>query len=329
MIKPQCFQRTILLANLFLICSLPNTVLAQNKVVVIPMAGDSVVQEIDTFDRTIIVGGSGSAAENGQAVLTALDQISSPSTSNRWVIWLEPGQFDVGSAGIILPDYVSLRGSGMGVSIVYSAGTASHHRAIDLAGNNTLSDLTIEDSSSGSSSGAVVPSGDNVIIQNIQVLTDDEDGIRIHNDTENVLVNNAIVNAGDRALSAQGSNNDIMVRNSALASNTDNTVNVGTNSVVLIESSTIDNTSTNKPVLNIFNDSELTIRHSSISATSIDTSGDLVNNATTSTSVLLMYHNHINVSTSFDFGAGASLCYAITTPKGFLADSYCFPGMSS
>src|SRR6185369_11505618 len=66
------------------------------------------------YTRTVIVPSNASATTNGTALLAALAGLSpAPSYSNRWLIKLEPGIYNVGTTPVVLQDYVDIEGSGL------------------------------------------------------------------------------------------------------------------------------------------------------------------------------------------------------------------------
>jgi hypothetical protein len=73
------------------------------------------------YDRTVIVGGSAAPAVNGTNLINALAAIPSPGPANRWLVKVEPGQFDLGTQALALRDYVDIEGSGRGVTVITSA----------------------------------------------------------------------------------------------------------------------------------------------------------------------------------------------------------------
>ena len=288
--------------------------LAQTKVVVVPMAGDTEYIEIDTFDRTIIVGGSGTDAENGTALLDALALATSPSASSPWLILVEPGVFDLAESELELPAYVSLRGSGVDVTTITAIGTTGSHRAIELLGNNMLSHLTIKDSSTGTSSGAVVPTGNDVRIEHIKVVADDEDGIRVDNFADNVAIAHVEVTAADRALTAQSGNVGVEARNSVFASTGDNVLNVGSSSTVKIFHSELNSIAPSKQIINLLG-GDLEIGFSKLSSTSTST----INTAAPGTGDFFIYQSYVNTGATYSFTGNSDTCLATTTTANFIA----------
>ncbi len=288
------------------------TVYAQTKVVVVPMAGDTEYIEIDTFDRTVVVGGSGTDAENGAALLAALDLVASATASSPWLILVEPGAFDLGSSELALIEYVSLRGSGIDVTTISASASTTGHRTIELQGNNQLSHLTVLDSSTGSSSGAVVTVGNKVRIEDIKIIADDEDGIRVDNFSDDVLIQNVDVTAADRALSAQSGNLDVIARNNLFRSTGDNVLNVGSSSSVQVFHSDLSSIAPTKQIINLLG-GVLEVGFSKLSSASTST----ISTPTAGSGDFTIYHSHIDSGAAYSFTGNTDTCFATTTPSNF------------
>jgi hypothetical protein len=54
----------------------------------------------------------GDALASGQRLLGALGALTDGSTSRRYLVWLEPGQYDLGSAQLVMQPYVVVQGAG-------------------------------------------------------------------------------------------------------------------------------------------------------------------------------------------------------------------------
>jgi hypothetical protein len=285
---------------------------AQSNVVVVPLAGDTEYIEIDTFDRTVVVGGSGTDAENGAALLAALDLVATATASSPWLILVEPGAFDLGSSELALIEYVSLRGSGIDVTTISASASTTGHRAIELQGNNQLSHLTVLDSSTGPSSGAVVTVGNKVRIEDIKIIADDEDGIRVDNLSDDVLIQNVDVTAADRALSAQSGNLDVIARNNLFRSTGDNVLNVGSSSSVQVFHSDLSSMSSTKQIINL-QTGNLEIGFSKLSSVSTST----IATPGSSSGDFTIYHSHVDTGAGYSFTGGSDNCFATTTPSNF------------
>jgi hypothetical protein len=101
-----------------------------------------------TFSRTVVVGPVGDAAANGTALLAAVAALPTPASSaDGWLVRLEPGDYDLGTARLELDDWIHLRGSGELATRVRTARCNPAGEVVTLAQSH-LSDLTIENTSS-------------------------------------------------------------------------------------------------------------------------------------------------------------------------------------
>ncbi|MEM8962771.1 MAG: hypothetical protein AAGD38_14895 [Acidobacteriota bacterium] len=121
------FRRTMLLVAL--LCLVATAALAQTP----------------PYTKTIIVGDTGIPAVNGANLLAAVATPVAPGPNNRWLVFVEPGTFDLGGATLLMRDYVDVSGSGRN-STVITSGAATTVRA--PAGIDTeLRELTVENRS--------------------------------------------------------------------------------------------------------------------------------------------------------------------------------------
>lgn len=101
------------------------------------------------YNRTVIVPSTGAPTTDGAALLSALSSLSpAPSYTNRWIIQLEGGIYDVGTTPVVLQQWVDLAGAGSHVSVV--RGNVGPTGGSLLAGlvkgssNSEIHDLTIQ-----------------------------------------------------------------------------------------------------------------------------------------------------------------------------------------
>lgn len=120
--------------------------LAQNKVVVIPMAGD---------DSKPLANVISVATANGDftSPIAALNSITDASDGNRYLVVIAPGVYDLGTSQLVMKDYVEITGSGEHATVIKSqvgnasaTSTASAVIAATNVDNAGLRDLTVENS---------------------------------------------------------------------------------------------------------------------------------------------------------------------------------------
>ncbi len=74
-----------------------------------------------TMKNTIVVSAEGTPAENGAALIAAVAGISGAAASQPVAVEIDAGTYDLGSARLDIPSYVSLIGRGQDVSLITSA----------------------------------------------------------------------------------------------------------------------------------------------------------------------------------------------------------------
>lgn len=72
----------------------------------------------DPYVRTVLVSPVGTAAENGAAVLNALTSITDASSTNPYVLKIEPGIYDVGTTPLGMKQFVDVEGSGQLTTVI-------------------------------------------------------------------------------------------------------------------------------------------------------------------------------------------------------------------
>ena len=104
------------------------------------------------YQRTVVVSAVGpTAVANGAALIAGLSSITggfpAPSSTDRYLLKLEPGIYDVGVTSLQIPSYVDIEGSGEGVTLVrgiaenaFSAGTG----VISVSENSAVRHLSVE-----------------------------------------------------------------------------------------------------------------------------------------------------------------------------------------
>jgi hypothetical protein len=114
------------------------------------------------FVRTVIVDGGSTPTANGAALISSLAGITGNSSTNPWLVKVEPGIFDLGSASLAMRDYIDIEGSGRGVTIITSTAPrgGTNNGVINIASgiHNEVRDLTVQNTAT---------SGDSICITNI------------------------------------------------------------------------------------------------------------------------------------------------------------------
>lgn len=99
-------------------------VLALSLVVAFALAPvPALAQATSPYVRTVIVSPTpGSATASGQTLLQALASISGASSTNRWLVKVEPGVYDVGTSYLQMKAWVDLEGSGIERTVIQGTG---------------------------------------------------------------------------------------------------------------------------------------------------------------------------------------------------------------
>ena len=98
---------------------------------------------------TVVVSPVGpTAADNCAALRAALDGITDNDVDTRYLIYLEPGVYDCGTATLFTKAYVSLRGAGQRATEINGAVNGADG-LVQVLDNSELSHLTVENTSTG------------------------------------------------------------------------------------------------------------------------------------------------------------------------------------
>lgn len=83
----------------------------------------ALAQATSPYVRTVIVSPTpGSATASGQTLLQALAAITGASSTNRWLVKVEPGVYDVGTTYLQMKAWVDLEGSGIERTVIQGTG---------------------------------------------------------------------------------------------------------------------------------------------------------------------------------------------------------------
>lgn len=109
-----------------------------------------------SFLRTVVVSPSGaSPAVDGALLAAAVALIPQASASSPWLVWLEPGVYDLGTAALSLPPHVDLEGSGQDVTTISGEGP----RLLEAGNASEIRSLSVADVAGGASALAIDTQG--------------------------------------------------------------------------------------------------------------------------------------------------------------------------
>jgi uncharacterized membrane protein YgdD (TMEM256/DUF423 family) len=104
--------------------------------------------------RTVLVSPTpGNPTASGTTLRNALAGIPAPSSTDRWLLKIEPGIYDIGTTPLQMRSWVDIEGSGIGVTTVRGSVDAlltNYDGTINGADNSELRLLTVEAQSSNS-----------------------------------------------------------------------------------------------------------------------------------------------------------------------------------
>ncbi len=72
------------------------------------------------YTRTVVVSPIGTDASNGTALLKALSRITDASASRPYLLYVEPGTYDLGTGSLAMKEYVDIQGAGEGKTLITS-----------------------------------------------------------------------------------------------------------------------------------------------------------------------------------------------------------------
>jgi hypothetical protein len=76
------------------------------------------------YERTVVVSPVGTDTENGQALLDALTSINDASATKEYLLYIEPGTYDLGTSTLRMRQHVDIEGAGELKTII--TGSVSH-----------------------------------------------------------------------------------------------------------------------------------------------------------------------------------------------------------
>jgi len=95
--------------------------------------------------RTVLVSPTpGNSVASGTTLRNALAAIPSPTSTDRWLVKIEPGIYDIGSTSLQMRSWVDMEGSGIGVTTIHGSVDMPYLGTINGADNAELRLLTVE-----------------------------------------------------------------------------------------------------------------------------------------------------------------------------------------
>jgi hypothetical protein len=99
--------------------------------------------------RIVLVSPQGTATASGTALLEALSRITDASATNPYLIFIEPGIYDVGSTPVQMKSYVAIQGSGVNQTKIIGSISGAGSGTVLGSENAELRLLTVENGASG------------------------------------------------------------------------------------------------------------------------------------------------------------------------------------
>ncbi|MFP6584997.1 MAG: hypothetical protein VCD00_20865, partial [Candidatus Hydrogenedentota bacterium] len=152
-----------------------------------------------TLAQTVVVSPEGTDAENGTALIAALAGITDAGAGKPYLLKIEPGLYDLGSAKLAMKEYVDIEGSGQGMTQIksnISAGTG----VVVAANFAELRSLSVWNDGGGSDATALYASGLSLFtMSHVQLL-----GSGGSTNNFGALLNNSLLRILDCSLTGTG-----------------------------------------------------------------------------------------------------------------------------
>lgn len=269
----------------------------------------------DVYTQVIVVKGGQGSELNGQLLRETIETTRG-SLQGRVLIFVEPGSFDLGAEPIVLADFVSLVGSGRGVTSVF----LETQNGLEVGRRATIADLTIENVmiATGTPSKVLTLSrAHNAVLRDIEVVSGADSGISILSSSE-VLLDGVDVNTGDRGIlvtrsSALTPPSTVTVIGSTVTSERSAIWGLDAEELVTIRESTL---VAEDDTINAYQGGRVVIEHSRITATV--GAWAAISPTISVDPVYEVVQSHIVTQQPFDWAAlnTPPMCVGITTPSG-------------
>ena len=142
------------------------SLLAHNSVVVVPLGGDD-AQSIANVVRVAKSGG------DFTSVVAALNSVQSAAETNPYLIFIGPGDYNLGTQSLSIPSFVNIVGSGPEVTrlkgTVGSVSGTVQEGLFVVTGKNRLSGFSLENADSLLSSAGIVNDGGILVLDDMNI----------------------------------------------------------------------------------------------------------------------------------------------------------------
>lgn len=126
------------------------------------------------YTHTVVVNSGSDSEQNGITLLDALDGITNASFSNRFLLKIEPGVYDLGNDVLTMKSFVDIEGSGEVVTRIVGKGKAAANTGTIVAAQDSeIRELSIYTSVSGMAAAvSIYSNATNIRIRNLTLMTD-------------------------------------------------------------------------------------------------------------------------------------------------------------
>jgi hypothetical protein len=126
------------------------------------------------YVKTVLVSPVGTAQQNGTALLNALAGITTASSTNPYLLKIEPGTYDIGANSLVMKPYVDIEGSGENTTTITSVISSSSSTPKGTVQGDNYAEirfLTVENTGNGAGTAAIYNTGASPSILNVTAIS--------------------------------------------------------------------------------------------------------------------------------------------------------------
>jgi hypothetical protein len=101
------------------------------------------------YVSTVLVGPVGTATQNGTALLNAMAGITTASSTNPYLLKIEPGIYDIGTSSLQMKQYVDVEGSGENTTVITGHIDSNTSGVLQGASHAEIRFLTVQNTGGG------------------------------------------------------------------------------------------------------------------------------------------------------------------------------------